>query len=216
MAKPGQKWKNSLKTTPVEPPRGFFSAHVDDKGRLKLPVELQQYLTAIGDEKYFVTSVDDRIARIYPISVWKGNEKVLEELATEDPDAAEALAFVANDYGAEAKVDPQGRMTLPTDLRRALALENQEVRLDCSQGAINVYSKAEYEARKQKAKDMLAEKLKTRQIEGIQVAARGMSNACTCRSCSPNVWSIWPFGRMAFIWTRRRDWAGIRARSRRD
>ena len=61
--------------TPVDSPRGFFSAHVDDKGRLKLPVELQQYLSAIGDEKYFVTSVDDRIARIYPISVWKGDRK---------------------------------------------------------------------------------------------------------------------------------------------
>ena len=155
-------------TTPVEPPRGFFSAHVDDKGRLKLPVELQQYFTAIGDEKYFVTSVDDRIARIYPISVWKGNEKILETLATEDPDAAEALAFVANDYGAEAKVDPQGRMTLPTDLRRALALENQEVRLDCSQGVINVYSKAEYEARKHKAKDSLADKLKTAKLKGFK------------------------------------------------
>ncbi len=155
-------------TTPVEPPRGFFSAHVDDKGRLKLPVELQQYFTAIGDEKYFVTSVDDHIARIYPISVWKGNEKVLEELATEDPDAAEALAFVANDYGAEAKVDGQGRMTLPTDLRRGLALENQEVRLDCSLGAVNIYSKAEYEARKQKAKELLADKLKTAKLKGFK------------------------------------------------
>jgi MraZ protein len=154
--------------TPVEPPRGFFSAHVDDKGRLKLPVELQQYFTAVGDEKYFVTSVDDRIARIYPISVWKVNEKVLEDLAIEDPDAAEALAFVANDYGAEAKVDPQGRMTLPTDLRRALAIENQEVRLDCSQGAVNIYSKAEYEARKVRAKDMLADKLKTARMKGFK------------------------------------------------
>jgi MraZ protein len=156
------------KTTPVEPPRGFFSAHVDDKGRLKLPVDLQQYLTAIGDEKFFVTSVDDRIARIYPISVWKGNEKVLEALATEDPDAAEALLFVTNDYGAEAKVDPQGRVMLPTDLRRALALENQEVRLDWSQGAINVYSKTEYEARKLKAKGSLAEKLKTAKLKGFK------------------------------------------------
>ena len=155
-------------TTPVEPPRGFFSAHVDDKGRLKLPVDLQQYLTAIGDEKLFVTSVDDRIARIYPISVWKGNEKVLEALATEDPDAADALAFVTNDYGAEAKVDPQGRVTLPTDLRRGLALENQEVRLDWSQGAINVYSKAEYEARKKQAKDNLAEKLKMAKLKGFK------------------------------------------------
>ena len=170
-AESGPKWtkvEEQPKTTPVEPPRGFFSAHVDDKGRLKLPVDLQQYLTAIGDEKFFVTSVDDRIARIYPISGWKGNEKVLEALATEDPDAAEALLFVTNDYGAEAKVDPQGRMVLPTDLRRALALENQEVRLDWSQGAINVYSKAEYEARKLKAKDSLAEKLKTAKLKGFK------------------------------------------------
>jgi len=156
------------RTTPVEPPRGFFSAHVDDKGRLKLPVDLQQYLTAIGDERFFVTSVDDRIARIYPISVWKGNEKVLEALATEDPDAADALSFVTNDYGAEAKVDPQGRVTLPTDLRRALALENQEVRLDWSQGAINVYSKTEYEARKRQAKDNLAEKLRMAKLKGFK------------------------------------------------
>jgi MraZ protein len=155
-------------TALVEPPRGFFSAHVDDKGRLKLPVDLQQYLTALGDEKLFVTSSDDRIARIYPISTWKGNEKVLEALATEDPDAADALYFVTNDYGAEAKVDPQGRVTLPTDLRRALTLENQEVRLDWSQGAINVYSKTEYEARKRQAKDNLAEKLKMAKLKGFK------------------------------------------------
>jgi MraZ protein len=170
-AESGQIWtkvEEKPQTAPVDSPRGLFSAHVDDKGRLKLPVEFQQYLTAIGDEKYFVTSVDDRIARIYPISVWKGNEKILEVLATEDPDAAEALEFVANDYGAEAKVDPQGRMTLPTDLRRALALENQEVRLNCSQGVINVYSKAEYEARKHKAKDSLPDKLKTAKLKGFK------------------------------------------------
>jgi MraZ protein len=152
----------------VEPPRGFFSAHVDDKGRLKLPVDMQTYLNAIGDSGLFVTSVDDRIARIYPISVWKGNEKVLETLATEDPDAADALRFVTNDYGADAKVDPQGRVMLPTDLRRALALENQEVRLDWSQGAINVYSKAEYEARKRQAKEHLGEKLKAAKLKGFK------------------------------------------------
>ena len=154
--------------TPVDSPRGFFSAHVDDKGRLKLPVDLQQYLAAIGDDKLFVTSVDNRIARIYPISVWKGNEKVLEALATEDPESAEALSFVTNDYGADAKVDSAGRVTLPTDLRRDLALENQEVRLDWSQGAINVYSKAEYEARKRQAKDNLAEKLKVAKLRGFK------------------------------------------------
>ena len=149
--------EEKLKPTPVEPPRGSVSAHVDDKGRLKLPVNFQEYLGAIGDDKLYVTSVDDRITRIYPISVWQQNEKILEELATSDPDAAEALFFVTNDYGAEAKVDPQGRVTLPTDLRRAMTLENQEVRLDWSQGAINIYSKAEYEAQLRNAEGLLEE-----------------------------------------------------------
>jgi hypothetical protein len=40
--------------------------------------------------------------------------------------------------------------------------------LDCSQGAVNIYSKAEYEARKQKAKDSLAEKLKTAKLKGFK------------------------------------------------
>ena len=170
-AKSGQKWSEvdeKAKPTPVEPPRGSVSAHVDDKGRLKLPVNFQEYLGAIGDDKLYVTSVDDRLARIYPISVWQGNEKVLEALATEDPEAADALAFIANDYGAEAKVDPQGRVTLPTDLRRALALENQEVRVDCTQSAINIYSKAEYEARKRQAKDKLPDKLKLAKLKGFK------------------------------------------------
>ena len=156
------------KTTPVEPPRGFFSAHVDDKGRLKLPVDVQTFLGGFGDDKLFVTSIDDRTARIYPISVWRGNEKILEQLALEDPDASDSLAFVSNDYGAEAKVDPQGRITLPTDLRRALSIENQEVRLDCTQSAINVYSKAEYEARKRQAREKLADKLKVAKLKGFK------------------------------------------------
>ena len=156
------------KPTPVEPPRGFFSGHVDEKGRVKLPVPIQEHLSAIGDDRLFVTSVDDRIARIYPISVWEGNEKILSELATQDPDAAESLFFVTNDYGADAKVDPQGRVTLPTDLRRALLLENQEIRLDWSQGAINIYSMGEYEARKRRAKENLADKLKAAKLKGFK------------------------------------------------
>ena len=159
---------NQPKTKPVEPPRGFFTAHVDEKGRLKLPVDVQTFLGAIGDDTLFVTSTDDRIAKIYPNSVWASNLKILEQLAGEDPEAAESLAFVSNDYGADAKLDPQGRVTLPTDLRRALALENQEVRLDCAQGVISVYSKAEYEAQKRKSREGLAEKLKAAKLKGFK------------------------------------------------
>jgi MraZ protein len=160
--------ENQPKSSPVEPPRGSFSAHVDDKGRLKLPVNFQEFLSTFGDDKLYATSVDDRIARIYPISVWKGNEKVLEDLAMENPDASEDLSILTNHYGADAKVDPQGRVTLPTDLRRALGLEDKEVRLDWSQSAINVYSMAEYEARMRRARENASDKLKAAKLKGFK------------------------------------------------
>ena len=156
------------KPTPVEPPRGFFSAHVDDKGRLKLPVGVQSFLAGFGDETFFVTSVDGRIARIYPISIWKQNEIALEVLARENPDAADAILFLSSDYGAEAKIDPQGRIMLPTDLRRGLSLESQEVRLNCTLGVINVYSSAEYESRKRAANEDIAGRLNLAKMKGFK------------------------------------------------
>jgi MraZ protein len=156
------------KPTPVEPPRGFFPAHVDDKGRLKLPVNFQQYLGLLGDQKLFVTSIDGRTGRIYPISVWEQNENVLAEQASEDPESADDIGFMANHYGAEAKVDPQGRVTLPTGMRRDLSLENQEVRLDCSAGGIGIYNLAEYEARLRKVRENLAAKVTAMKKKGLK------------------------------------------------
>lgn len=129
---------------------------------------MQQYLASFGDERYFVTSTDGRIARIYPISVWKENEKVLDDLTKVDSDAATAIMFMANDLGSDAKIDAQGRLTLSTDLRRALGLENQDVRLDCSQGGINIYSQSEYETRKRQAMENLADRLKVAKSQGFK------------------------------------------------
>ena len=41
---------------PLEPPRGIYPARLDDKGRLKLPVQFQQYLAAFPEKKLFVAS----------------------------------------------------------------------------------------------------------------------------------------------------------------
>lgn len=160
--------ETKTKSTPVEPPRGSFSASVDDKGRLKLPVNFQQYLGAGEEQKLFVTSLDGRIARIYPISVWTQNENFLAALAADDPQAADAIGFMANHYGAEGKMDAQGRVTLPTELRRELALENQEVRVDCSMGGINVYSMKEYEARNARYRENLEASLSAAKRKGFR------------------------------------------------
>jgi MraZ protein len=129
----------------IEPPRGFYSGRVDEKGRLKLPARFQEYLGGLPDKTFFITTLGDGIARIYPISVWKENEAILENF-TEDPEAAQRLAFLANAYGSDSEIDGQGRVMLSQELRRKLELENQGVQLMFYRGRIDVYRHTAYEA----------------------------------------------------------------------
>ena len=154
-------------TAPVESPRGIYQARVDEKGRLKLPVDMQQFLSASGEQKVFITSLDEVTARIYPIAVWRDNEKILAE-STDDPEGAEDIAFLANDLGADSEVDGQGRVLLPTELRRQLSLESQAVWLECYQGGINVFNQAVYESRKMRARENRAAKLSVFRKKGLR------------------------------------------------
>ena len=156
--------EEEVKSTLPDPPRGIYPARVDDKGRLKLPVNFERFLSG---QPLFVTTWDGRMARIYPLPVWQENERLLDQ-ENEDPEAAEDLGFLANKYGADADVDSQGRVLMPTDLRRDLGLEGQPVFIDYSNGAVNVYNKAIYEEREQRAKENRAEKLRTFRKKGLK------------------------------------------------
>ena len=152
--------------TTSEAPRGIFSARVDEKGRLKLPAALKEYVAGFGEGKVFITSLDRRLARLYPISVWRSNEKVFDDF--EDPEAAEDVAFNANDLGADCVMDEQGRVLVPQELRRELALENQPVWLEVYKGPVNIYSKEIYDERKRRASVNLPEKLSALKKKGLK------------------------------------------------
>src|SRR5688572_14991885 len=112
----------------VEPPRGMFPGRLDEKGRLKLPAAFQQYFNALREKQFFVTSLDRRIVRIYPMDAWRRNEDFFESFR-DDPKTAKRVAFNAADLGAEADMDNQGRITIHPELRRELGMENAPVRL---------------------------------------------------------------------------------------
>jgi MraZ protein len=152
---------------PVEAPRGFLSARVDEKGRLKLPAVITQYLGALGEQKVFVTTLNGTTARIYPISAWLQTENLLEE-AGEDADVREDVAFVAYHFGADSEIDPQGRVLVPTELRRALKLENEQVYLRCFKQRIDVIGREVYEQRLTKAMEGLGEKVQGLEKRGLR------------------------------------------------
>ena len=151
----------------TEAPRGTLSGRVDEKGRLKLPAALAQYLEAIGERNVFVTTLNTSTALIYPISVWRETEKMLQE-AGDDADLRADVAFIANHYGEDVEVDAQGRVLMPTTLRRDLELERDDVHLLAFKQRIEVIGSKVYSQRLEAAKTGLADKLKALEKKGLR------------------------------------------------
>ena len=150
----------------VEPPRGMYPARLDDKGRCKLPTSFQQFFAALREKKLFVTSLDRRIAQIYPMAVWRENEKFFDSYR-EDPKILRNVVFNAADLGAESEMDGQGRILFPPELRRELGIENQSVRLFAYRGRIEVLSEPNYEERKREAAQTAAEDVAKLEAAGL-------------------------------------------------
>jgi len=150
----------------VEPPRGMYPGKLDDKGRVKLPAAFQQFFNALREKKLFVTSLDRRIGQIYPMAVWRENEKFFDSYR-EDPRVARNVAFNAADLGAETEMDAQGRILFSPELRRELGIENQAVRLFAYRGRIEVLSEQIYEERKREASQTASEDLAKLEAAGL-------------------------------------------------
>jgi MraZ protein len=129
----------------IEPPRGRYPGRLDDKGRLKVPTVFQEYFTSLPDRRLFVTSLDRRVAQIYPIELWKANEKIFDAYV-DDLEALRNISFNALDLGSVTEMDSQGRITFNPDLRRKLGLEDQELHLwGRGKGRVEIITEALYQ-----------------------------------------------------------------------
>lgn len=151
----------------VEPPEGRYPSRMDDRGRVKLPVAFQRYLEQFEDKRLFVTSLDRRIAQVYPIVLWKQTKKFMESYSAE-PKAAKHLAFNAADLGAVTEMDSQARVLFSPELRRELKMEDQPVHLYAFRGHIRVFTQAVYEEDKLAAAGNPAEDLEMLERAGMK------------------------------------------------
>jgi len=151
----------------AKPPLGIFQAKCDDKGRLKLPSEIVGYLKALGVERVFITTVDLKLIRIYSETLWQSNQNLFAQ-GGENAQAARDIAFIANLYGALSDIDDNGRVLIPTELRRKLEVEAQPVWLDVFNGRINVFGKKVYDERMHRALDGLEDKVNRLEANGFK------------------------------------------------
>ena len=109
--------------------RGNNPATVDDKGRLKIPTAFKEIL----DEKYgqeldfFVTSLDGKSVRVYPLPEWiKKEEKLAPVVGEKEANKARKHYLDRTNYwGQTARADAQGRVLIPALLRESAGMQGE-------------------------------------------------------------------------------------------
>jgi MraZ protein len=104
--------------------RGNHPTRVDDKGRLKVPAEFKRVIDEKYGTQFYITSLDGKVAQIYPFEEWERIEQKLAGLSTFNPTKKKFLARV-NYWGQQVEMDGQGRLLIPQLLRENAAIKGE-------------------------------------------------------------------------------------------
>ena len=98
--------------------RGNHPTRVDEKGRLKVPAEFKRVIDEKYGQQFYITSLDGKVAQVYPFEEWERIEQKLAGLSSFNPTKKKFLDRT-NYYGQQVEMDGQGRLLLPQLLREA-------------------------------------------------------------------------------------------------
>lgn len=104
--------------------RGNYPAKVDEKGRLKIPAQFKDELEQSYGKQFYVTSVDGRYVRIYPLDEWVKLEEKLQAASSFNKTRRKFLSRT-NYYGQVVEMDNQGRVLIPAVLREAAEMRGE-------------------------------------------------------------------------------------------
>ena len=104
--------------------RGNHPTRVDDKGRLKVPAEFKRVIDEKYGTQFYITSLDGKVAQIYPFEEWERIEQKLANLSTFNPTKKRFLTR-ANYWGQQVEMDGQGRLLIPQLLRENAAIKGE-------------------------------------------------------------------------------------------
>ncbi len=143
--------------------RGTQTGNVDEKGRLKLPAKVRQrFENQYEDRDVFITSLDGKVVKLFPMREWEAAETRLSEKSTEskdmDGEVKDKILFQANKYGSEESLDNQGRVLVPAVLRETAGMSG-EVKILWSSNHILVLSGSQFD-KVSEQKELTAEESK--------------------------------------------------------
>src|SRR2546430_9296652 len=104
--------------------RGNHPTRVDEKGRLKVPAEFKRVIDEKYGTQFYITSLDGRVAQVYPFEEWERIEQKLAGLSTFNPTKKKFLDRV-NYYGQMVEMDGQGRLLIPQLVRDSAQIKGE-------------------------------------------------------------------------------------------
>lgn len=104
--------------------RGNHPTRVDEKGRLKVPAEFKRVVDEKYAARFYITSIDGRVAQVYPFEEWERIEQKLAALSNFNPTKKKFLTRT-NYYGQVVEMDGQGRLLIPQLLRESAHLKGE-------------------------------------------------------------------------------------------
>ena len=104
--------------------RGNHPTRVDEKGRLKVPAEFKRVIDDKYGAQFYITSLDGKVAQVYPFEEWERIEQKLAALSTFNPTKKKFLTRT-NYWGQVVEMDSQGRLLLPQLLRESAGLKGE-------------------------------------------------------------------------------------------
>ena len=105
--------------------RGNSPTRVDEKGRLKVPADHKRVLDEkYSSAKFYITSLDGKVAQIYPMEEWERIEQKLAALPTFNSTKQKFLDRT-NYYGQVVEMDGQGRLLIPGLLRESANIKGE-------------------------------------------------------------------------------------------
>lgn len=104
--------------------RGNHPTRVDEKGRLKVPAEFKRVIDEKYGTQFYITSLDGKVAQVYPFEEWERIEQKLASLSTFNPTKKKFLTR-ANYYGQAVEMDGQGRLLIPQLLRQTADIKGE-------------------------------------------------------------------------------------------
>ena len=104
--------------------KGIYISKIDKWGRVRIPKALRRTIETKYGNEVFVTTVDVRDVRIYPLSKWELIERKMREQYEENRIIQKVMERTAF-FGLVGKIDKQGKILIHKLLREKIKLKGK-------------------------------------------------------------------------------------------